>query len=83
MAGLAAAGAVSAALFARERTGEGQLVSVSLLRIGMYMLGWDVNMASRLGVPTFPMTVASPPNPHDHRLRGGRRQAVLAARPPG
>ena len=63
MAGLAAAGAVSAALFARERTGEGQLVSVSLLRIGMYMLGWDVNMASRLGVPTFPMTVASPPNP--------------------
>jgi crotonobetainyl-CoA:carnitine CoA-transferase CaiB-like acyl-CoA transferase len=63
MAGLAAAGAVSAALFNRERTGEGQLVSVSLLRIGMYMLGWDVNMASRLGVPAIPMTVASPPNP--------------------
>jgi crotonobetainyl-CoA:carnitine CoA-transferase CaiB-like acyl-CoA transferase len=63
MAGLAAAGAVSAALFARERTGEGQLVSVSLLRIGMYLMGWDVNMASRLGVPTVPMTVAAPPNP--------------------
>ena len=42
-------GAVSAALFARERTGEGQLVSVSLLRIGLYMVGWDVNMALRHG----------------------------------
>jgi crotonobetainyl-CoA:carnitine CoA-transferase CaiB-like acyl-CoA transferase len=63
MAGLATAGAISAALFARERTGEGQLVSVSLLRIGMYMMGWDINMASRLGIPTTPMTVATPPNP--------------------
>jgi crotonobetainyl-CoA:carnitine CoA-transferase CaiB-like acyl-CoA transferase len=63
MAGLAAAGAVAAALYARERTGEGQLVSTSLLRIGMYMLGWDVNMSLRLGVPTTPMTVVAPPNP--------------------
>src|SRR5262245_14186601 len=63
MAGLAAAGAVSAALFARERTGEGQLVSVSLLRIGMYMMGWDINMTARLGLPTVPMTVAAAPNP--------------------
>jgi len=63
MAGLAAAGAVSAALFARERTGEGQLVSTSLLRIGMYMLGWDVNMSARLGTPTVPMSVVAPPNP--------------------
>jgi crotonobetainyl-CoA:carnitine CoA-transferase CaiB-like acyl-CoA transferase len=63
MAGMAAAGAVAAALFARERTGEGQLVSTSLLRIGMYMIGWDVNMSLRLGVPTVPMTVMAPPNP--------------------
>jgi crotonobetainyl-CoA:carnitine CoA-transferase CaiB-like acyl-CoA transferase len=63
MAGMAAAGAVAAALYARERTGEGQLVSTSLLRIGMYMLGWDVNMSLRLGVPTVPMTVVAPPNP--------------------
>jgi crotonobetainyl-CoA:carnitine CoA-transferase CaiB-like acyl-CoA transferase len=63
MAGMAAAGAVSAALFARERTGRGQLVSVSLLRIGMYMLGWDISMTLRLGVPTTPMTVVAPPNP--------------------
>ena len=63
MAGLAAAGAVSAALFARERTGEGQLVSVSLLRIGLYMLGWDISMSLRLGLPTTPISVAAPPNP--------------------
>ncbi|HEY7068938.1 MAG TPA: CoA transferase [Acidimicrobiales bacterium] len=63
MAGLAAAGAVSAALFARERTGEGQLVSVSLLRIGMYMLGWDISMSLRLGYPTVPIAVGAPPNP--------------------
>src|SRR5580700_9032324 len=63
MAGMAAAGAVAAALFARERTGVGQLVSVSLLRIGMYMVGWDINMAVRLGMPTVPMTVLAPPNP--------------------
>ncbi len=63
MAGLAAAGAVSAALFARERTGAGQLVSVSLLRIGMYMLGWDISMSLRLGFPTTPISVSAPPNP--------------------
>ncbi len=63
MAAVATAGAISAALFARERTGAGQLVSVSLLRVGMYMLGWDINMAVRLGMPTVPLTVNAPPNP--------------------
>ncbi len=56
-------GRSSAALFARERTGEGQLVSTSLLRIGMYMLGWDISMSLRLGVPTVPISIAEPPNP--------------------
>ncbi len=79
MAGLAAAGAVSAALFARERTGVGQLVSVSLLRIGLYMLGWDVNMAVRTGVPTTPMSVAAPPNPliSAYEAAGGARFWML------
>lgn len=63
MAGLATAGAVAAALFARERTGAGQLVSTSLLRIGMYMLGWDINTSLYLGVPTVPISAAAPPNP--------------------
>src|SRR5262245_26048237 len=63
MAGMAAAGGIAAALLSRERTGEGQLVSTSLMRIGMYMIGWGISMALRLGVPTTPMTVKAPPNP--------------------
>jgi crotonobetainyl-CoA:carnitine CoA-transferase CaiB-like acyl-CoA transferase len=63
MAGMAAAGGIAAALLARERTGEGQLISTSLMRIGMYMIGWDISMSLRLGVPTVPMSVKSPPNP--------------------
>jgi crotonobetainyl-CoA:carnitine CoA-transferase CaiB-like acyl-CoA transferase len=49
--GLAAAGAISAALFARERTGRGQLVSTSLLREGLYTLSFDLAAALRYGVP--------------------------------
>jgi crotonobetainyl-CoA:carnitine CoA-transferase CaiB-like acyl-CoA transferase len=63
MAGMATAGAIAAALLARERTGEGQLVTTSLLRTGLYMMGWDISMALQMGVPTVPMTVAAPPNP--------------------
>ncbi len=36
---------VSAALYERERTGAGQLVSTSLLRQGAYTIGFDVNVA--------------------------------------
>jgi crotonobetainyl-CoA:carnitine CoA-transferase CaiB-like acyl-CoA transferase len=42
--GVSCAGAISAALFARERTGQGQLVSTSLLRQGVYTVGFDLNM---------------------------------------
>ncbi len=49
--GMSAAGAVAAALFARERTGEGQLVSTSMFRQGMYFIGWDVNVALMWGTP--------------------------------
>jgi len=50
-AGLAAAGAIAAALFSRERTGRGQLVSTSLLREGLYTLSFDLAIALRFGVP--------------------------------
>ena len=43
--GMSAAAAISAALFARERSGEGQLVTTSLLRQGMYTIGFDLNLA--------------------------------------
>ena len=79
MAGMAAAGAVAAALLARERTGEGQLVSTSLLRIGMYMIGWDISMSLRLGIPAIPMTVKAPPNPliNAYTTGDGRRFWML------
>jgi crotonobetainyl-CoA:carnitine CoA-transferase CaiB-like acyl-CoA transferase len=48
--GLAAAGAVSAALFARERSGKGQLVTTSLLRQGIYTLSFDLAIATRYGI---------------------------------
>ena len=41
--GLAAAAAISAALLHRERTGEGQLVSTSLLRTAMFHVAADFN----------------------------------------
>lgn len=40
---MAAAAAISAALFHRERTGEGQLVSTSLLRAAAYHISADLN----------------------------------------
>jgi crotonobetainyl-CoA:carnitine CoA-transferase CaiB-like acyl-CoA transferase len=52
MTGMAAAGGTVAALFARERSGRGQQVSTSLLRIGAYMMGWDLSLALRFDVPT-------------------------------
>ncbi len=54
MAGQSAAGAVCAALLAREKSGKGQRVAVSLLRIGVYMMGWDVSLALRLQMPILP-----------------------------
>ncbi len=63
MTGMTAAGGVAAALYARERTGRGQLVSTSLLRVGVFTLGWDVNACLRLGIPTVPITRRTMPNP--------------------
>jgi crotonobetainyl-CoA:carnitine CoA-transferase CaiB-like acyl-CoA transferase len=40
---------VMAALFDRERTGKGRVVSTSLLRTGMYTLGWDIGVYLRYG----------------------------------
>src|SRR3954452_5931115 len=79
MAGMAAAGAVAAALLSRERSGKGQLVSTSLMRIGMYMIGWDLSMSLRLGLPVVPMTVKAPPNPliNAYTAGDGRRFWLL------
>jgi len=54
MTGSNGAGAIAAALFNRERTGRGQKVAVSLMRVGAYMMGWDTNTSLRFGTPTVP-----------------------------
>jgi crotonobetainyl-CoA:carnitine CoA-transferase CaiB-like acyl-CoA transferase len=54
---------ICAALLARERTGAGQLVDTSLLRAGIYCMGWDIGIQLRFDklLPTVPRTEA--PNP--------------------
>jgi crotonobetainyl-CoA:carnitine CoA-transferase CaiB-like acyl-CoA transferase len=47
---MAAAAGISAALFARERSGRGQVVTTSLLRHGVYTIGFDLNVCLRFGV---------------------------------
>jgi crotonobetainyl-CoA:carnitine CoA-transferase CaiB-like acyl-CoA transferase len=54
MTGMSAAGGISAALFARERTGRGQVVQASLIRTGAYMMSWDIMLSMRFGVPVEP-----------------------------
>ncbi|MYG99512.1 MAG: CoA transferase [Acidimicrobiaceae bacterium] len=48
--GLAAAAGVCAALLARERTGEGQVVSTSLLRQGAYTISFDLSITLGWGL---------------------------------
>jgi crotonobetainyl-CoA:carnitine CoA-transferase CaiB-like acyl-CoA transferase len=71
---IAAVSAIGAALFARQRTGEGQFVAVSLLRTGVYVLGWDVNTRLRLGRVESPYDRRRIPNPlvNCYRSRDGR-----------
>ena len=60
---ITATSAICAALLARERTGQGQMVETSLLRVGGYFIGWDINIKLRLGAPTTPGTRRTSPNP--------------------
>jgi len=54
--GLTLAGAVAAALFRRERTGEARVVDVSLLSVGMWSMSQGI-VASRLfDIPDIPMS---------------------------
>jgi crotonobetainyl-CoA:carnitine CoA-transferase CaiB-like acyl-CoA transferase len=49
-AGVSAVAGISAALYAREKSGRGQLVSTSLLRQGIYTLSFDLSISLRFGV---------------------------------
>ena len=50
--GLAMCAGVMAALFDRGRTGRGRVVETSLLRTGIYTIGWDVGVQLRFGKRT-------------------------------
>ena len=63
VSGMTLAGGIAAALHARATSGRGQLVTTSLLRVGIFVLGWDTNAAIRLGIHANPMTRTSTPNP--------------------
>jgi len=71
---IAAVSAVCAALVARQRSGVGQFVSTSLLRTGVYVLGWDVNTRLRLGRLESPYDRHHIPNPlvNCYRAADGR-----------
>jgi crotonobetainyl-CoA:carnitine CoA-transferase CaiB-like acyl-CoA transferase len=71
IAGITTAGSVAAALFHRQQSGRGQLVTTSLLRVGVFVLGWDTNTTLRLGVPVTPYTRSSAPNPLISSYRAG------------
>ena len=73
--GLGCAGAISAALFARERTGHGQLVSTSLLRQGVYTVGFDLTMTLGWGLNATIGTREAMGNPaiNNYKAGDGRR----------
>jgi crotonobetainyl-CoA:carnitine CoA-transferase CaiB-like acyl-CoA transferase len=62
-AGMDLAAGICAALVARARTGAGQVVATSLLRHGMYTVGFDLNTALRFGVSIGTATHATMANP--------------------
>jgi crotonobetainyl-CoA:carnitine CoA-transferase CaiB-like acyl-CoA transferase len=70
-AGMALAGGISAALFARERSGEGQLVTTSLFRQGIYTLSFDLSIALRFGIPVGVADRAVMANPTVNNYRAG------------
>jgi crotonobetainyl-CoA:carnitine CoA-transferase CaiB-like acyl-CoA transferase len=79
MTGVAAAGAIAAALFERERTGRGQIVSTSLLRMGAFVMSWDLSINLRTGLETRPWTRSTAPNPLivDYGASDGKRFWLL------
>jgi crotonobetainyl-CoA:carnitine CoA-transferase CaiB-like acyl-CoA transferase len=75
MGGLALAGGISTALLHRERTGDGNVVDVSLLSLGLWQLSADVT-AAKLGgdepPPVFDRDALPNPLVGTYRTRDGR-----------
>ena len=79
--GQAIAGGVAAALLHRERTGEGTVVDVSLLGLGMWLMSAEIVMSRAYGLTTpLPRNErAKSPNPlvGNYRTRDGRFVALM------
>jgi crotonobetainyl-CoA:carnitine CoA-transferase CaiB-like acyl-CoA transferase len=65
---------ITAALLERTRTGRGQLVETSLLRAGIWCLGWDLGIQLRFGkaAPTLPRAEAVNAMLNSYRAGDGR-----------
>lgn len=62
---------ICAALFHRERSGQGQLVATSLLRTGIYSIGMDMSSRMGLGRAASPPPRTKPQNPLMNLYRAG------------
>ncbi|MEJ5255741.1 MAG: CoA transferase [Acidimicrobiales bacterium] len=69
--GLATLSGILGALLERERTGKGQLVETSLLRTGIYYLGWDLGIQLRFGKLADPTPRTREMNPLVNAYRAG------------
>ncbi len=71
---LALVAGINAALVERTRTGLGQLVDTSLLRAGIWSVGWDMGIQLRFGrlAPTLPRTETMNPTVNPYRAGDGR-----------
>lgn len=68
---LAAVGGICAALAARARSGQGELVETSLLRTGAYVMGWDTAVQLHYGKLAPPERRSAPMNPLINPYRAG------------
>jgi crotonobetainyl-CoA:carnitine CoA-transferase CaiB-like acyl-CoA transferase len=74
MTALAVVAGINAALLARTTTGRGQLVDTSLLRAGIWCVGWDLGIQLRFGkmAPTLPRTETMNPTVNPYQAGDGR-----------
>jgi len=77
------AGAIAAALFKRERTGETSVVDISLLAFGMWVNAPDIVMSKLFGGPLPRMTRPALPNPLVNRYltKDGRLVQLVMLQP--
>jgi crotonobetainyl-CoA:carnitine CoA-transferase CaiB-like acyl-CoA transferase len=83
MTGLGMAGAIAAALYARDRTGAGQEIRMSLYESGLWMLASDIQAAITTGYCHTPGGRRAAPNPlfNFYRTEDGRWLHLIMLQP--